>query len=148
MGIAGQLVTVEIGDDEHRGLNMAEGEPGKPLVAFQKDHIALDLAGEGGAFQKQGGDTFDLVAAFLIKYHLFAALGQHLGKHLHRGGLTVGAGDGDDLFRQAQPGENVRAELQCDGTGEAGAFAQQLAGDHQQLTNEYGKEFHICLLRN
>ena len=74
----------------------------------------------------QGGDALDLVGALLVVDHGLPRGPEDGGDHLHRGGLAVGAGDGDDVFRQLHPGEDVRTDLQGELAGHGAALAHQL----------------------
>ena len=111
MAVAGELVPVEVGDDELRGVEELEAELGVPLVTLQQQHVGLDLPAEGGVGQHQGGDALDLVGALLVVDHIFSICPEDGGDHLHRGGLAVGAGDGDDVGRQLHPAQDVRADF-------------------------------------
>ena len=66
MAVAGELVPIEVGDDELCGVEELEAEFGVPLVALQQQHVGLDLAAEGGVGQHQGGNALDLVGTLLV----------------------------------------------------------------------------------
>ena len=111
MAVAGELVPVEVGDDELRGVEELEAELGVPLVTLQQQHVSLDFTAKGGVGQHQGGDALDLVGAFLVVDHVLAVRPENGGDHLHGGGLAVAARDGDDVGRKLHPAQDVRADF-------------------------------------
>ena len=140
MAVAGELVPVEVGDDELRGVEVAEGVAGVALVALEKQHIRLDLAAQGGVGQEQGGDALHLVGALGVVDDGLPLRAEDGGDHLHRGGLSVGAGDGHDVGRQGQPCQDVRADLQCRLAGHGAALADEPAHGPAQLADDDGEK--------
>ena len=141
VAVSGELVTVEVGDDEVGGVEVAEGQPGIALVALQQEHVPPDLAGQGAPGEDQGGDALDLVGALLVVEDGPPVGAQNGGDHLHGGGLAVGAGDGDDVSGQLDPGENIRADLQGEFAGHGAALAHQLAHGTAEFTYQDGEKF-------
>ena len=135
MAVPGQLVPVQVGDDELRGVEVLEAVGGIPLVAFQQQHVGVDFAAKGGVGQNQGGNALHLVGALGVVDHVFALGTQDGGDHLHGGGLAVGAGDGDDVGRQLHPLQNVGADLQGKLAGHGAALADELAHEAAQLAD-------------
>ena len=95
VAVPGQLVPVEIGDDELRGVEVPEALSGIPLIGLDQQHVRPHPAGEVRVGQHQGGDALDLVGALLVVDHGLPRGPEDGGDHLHRGGLAVGAGDGE-----------------------------------------------------
>ena len=135
VAVPGQLVPVQVGDDKFRGVEILEAVGSVPLVAFQQQHICVDLPPQGGVGQDQGGDALHLIGAFGVVDHVLPLPPQHRGDHLHSGGLAVGAGDGDDVGRQLHPLQNVGADLQGELAGHRAALAHQLAYKSAQLAD-------------
>ena len=116
-----------------------EGAGGVALVGFNQEHVGLDLAPQGGVGQHQGGDALDLVGALLVVDNGFPVRPEDGGDHLHRGGLAVGAGDGDDVLWQLHPSENIRADLQGEFPRHGAALADELPHGPAQLADDDGK---------
>ena len=133
--VPGELVPVQVGDDKFRGVEILEAVGSVPLVAFQQQHICVDLPPQGGVGQDQGGDALHLIGAFGVVDHVLPLPPQHRGDHLHSGGLSVGTSDGDDMGRQLYPSQNVRADLQGELAGHRAALAHQLAYKPAQLAD-------------
>ncbi len=115
MAVPGQLVPVQVGNDELRGVEVFEAVGGIALVAFQQQHVGVDLPPQGGVGQDQCGDALYLIGAFGVVNDVLPLPPQHRGDHLHRGGLAVGAGNGDDMggscTRFRMSGQIFRANL-------------------------------------
>ena len=141
VAVPGELVPVEVGDDEVGGVEVAEGQPGIALVALQQQHVPPDLAGQGAPGEDQGGDALDLVGALLVVEDGPPVGAQNGGDHLHGGGLAVGAGDSDDQGGQLYPPQHVGADLQGVLAGEAAALPHQLADEAQQLADHDGEKY-------
>ena len=135
MAVAGQLVPVQVGDDKFRGVEILEAVGSVPLVAFQQQHVRVDLPPQGGVGQDQCGDALYLIGAFGVVNDVLPLPPQHRGDHLHRGGLAVGAGDGDDVGGQLHPPQNIRADFQGELAGHRAALAHQLAYKSAQLAD-------------
>ena len=135
MTVPGELVPVQVGDDKFRGVEILEAVGSVPLVAFQQQHICVDLPPQGGVGQDQGGDALHLIGAFRVVNDVFSLPAQHSGNHLHRGGLSVGTGDGDDVRRQLHPSEDVGADFQSKLAGHGTALAHQPAHKASQLAD-------------
>ena len=133
--VPGELVPVQVGDDKFRGVEILEAVGSVPLVAFQQQHVRVDLPPYGGVGQDQGGDALHLVGAFGVVNDILPLPPQHRGDHLHSGGLSVGTSDGDDMGRQLYPSQNVRADLQGELAGHRAALAHQLAYKSAQLAD-------------
>ena len=133
--VPGQLVPVQVGNDELRGVEVFEAVGGIALVTFQQQHVGVDFAPQSGVGQDQGGNALHLIGAFRVVNDVLALRAQHGGDHLHCGGLTVGAGNGDDMGRQLHPLQNVRADLQGKLAGHGAALAHQLAHKAAQLAD-------------
>ena len=133
--VPGELVPVQVGDDKFRGVEILEAVGGVPLIAFQQQHIRVDLASQGGVGQNQSRDTLHLIRTLGVVNDVLPLPPQHRGDHLHGGGLAVGAGDGDDVGRQLHPSQNVRADLQGELAGHRAALAHQLAYKSAQLAD-------------
>ena len=141
VAVPGQLIPVQVGDDELRGVEVPEALGGIPLVGLDQQHVRPHPAGEGRVGQDQRGDALDLVGALLVVDHGLAARPEDGGDHLHRGGLSVGAGDGDDMLGQLDTGQNVRADLQGEFAGHGAALAHQLAHGTAEFTYQDGEKF-------
>ena len=111
VAVPGQLVPVQVGHHELRGVEELEAVGGVALVGLDEQHVGPDPTAHGGVGQHQGGDALDLVGALFVVHHVLAVGPQDGGDHLHGGGLSVGAGDGNDVGRQLDPGQNVRADF-------------------------------------
>ena len=133
--VPGELVPVQVGDDKFRGVEILEAVGSVPLVAFQQQHVRVDLPPQGGVGQDQCGDALHLVGALGVVDHILALGTQDGGDHLHGGGLAVGAGDGDDVGRQLHPSQNVGADLQGELAGHRAALADELAHETAQLAD-------------
>ena len=133
--VPGELVPVQVGDDKFRGVEILEAVGSVPLVAFQQQHVRVDLPPQGGVGQDQCGDALHLVGALGVVDHILALGTQDGGDHLHGGGLAVGAGDGDDVGRQLHPLQNVGADLQGKLAGHGAALADELAHEAAQLAD-------------
>ena len=133
--VPGELVPVQVGDDKFRGVEILEAVGSVPLVAFQQQHVCVDLPPQGGVGQDQCGDALYLIGALGVVNDVLALGTQDGGDHLHGGGLAVGAGDGDDVGRQLYPSQNVRADLQGELAGHRAALAHQLAYKSAQLAD-------------
>ena len=112
MAVPGQLVPVEIGDDELRGVEVAEA-----LAAYRSSDSISSTSARTRPVRDAWVSTsvvtpLDLVGALFIVDHGFAPGPQDGGDHLHGGGFAVGAGDGDDVAGQLDPGEDIGADLQ------------------------------------
>ena len=140
MAVAGELVPVQVGDDEVGGVEPPKGVTGVALVALQQQHVSPHAARQGAVGQDQGGHALDLVGALGVVDHLPAAGAEDGGDHLHGGGLAVAAGDGDDVGGQLHPAQHVGAELQSVLAGEAAALAHQLADETQQSAYDDGEK--------
>ena len=138
VAVPGQLIPIQIGDDELRGVEVLEAVGGVPLVAFQQQHVGVDFAAKGGVGQDQGGNALHLVGALGVVDHVFPLGAQHRGDHLHGGCFAVGAGDSDDVGRQLYPLQNVGADFQGKLAGHGAALAHELAHEAAQLTDHDG----------
>ena len=136
--VAGQLVAVQVGDDEMGRVKPFEGVFGIALIALQQQHVPLHLALEVAAGQQQGGHALDLVGALLVVDDLPPVGLQNGGDHLHGGGLSVGAGHGNDPLRQLHPAQHVGAHPQGKLAGQRTALAQQSAHKAQYLAQHNG----------
>ena len=58
--VPGQLVPVQVGDDELRGVEVLEAVGGIPLVAFQKQHVGVDFAAQGLSLIHTSGVEFQI----------------------------------------------------------------------------------------
>ena len=140
VAVASQLVPIEVRDHELRGVEILEAAGGVPLVGLNEEHVRLDLPPQRGVGQHQGRDALNLVGALFIVDHALAVRPQNRGNHLHRGGLAVGAGDGDHPGWQRHPAQNIRAELQGVFPRQAATLAHQLACKPQQLARHNGQK--------
>lgn len=61
--------------------------------------------------QNQGGNTLDLIRAFLVVGEAFPCILQDAGDQLHGGGFAVAAGDGDNIGGHFDFTQNIRVEL-------------------------------------
>ena len=140
MPVPGELIPVQVGDDEVGGVEPPEGELGVPLVALQQEHVPPHPAPQGAAGQNQGGHPLDLVGALLVVHHLPPVLFQDLRNHLHGGGLAVGPGDGDDMGGQPHPAQHVGAQLQGVLPRQGAALAHQPPHKPQDLAHHNGQK--------
>ena len=140
VAVAGELVPVEVGDDEVGGVEPLEGKAGIALVALQQQHVPPHPAGERAAAQDEGGHALNLVGALLVVHHGLAACAEDGGNHLHGGGLSVAAGDGDDAAGQLHPAQHIRADFQGVLAGQAAALAHQLADEAEELADDNSQD--------
>ena len=138
MTVAGELVPVEVGNDEVGGVEPPEGEPGIPFVALQKEHVPPHFAAQRTAAENQRSDALDLVGPLRVVDNLLSAPAENGRDHLHSGGLAVAAGDGDDTGRQGDAAQNVRTDFQRELSGQGAALAHPLPDEAQQLTDNNG----------
>ena len=134
MAVAGELVPVEVGNDKVGGVEPLEAVAGVALVALQQQYVAAHLSAQSAVGEDKGGDALDLVGALGVDDNLFPRGAEDGGDHLHGGGFAVGAGDGDDLFGQLHPAQNVGTDLEGILSGQAAALAHQFAHKAEKFT--------------
>ena len=125
--VPGELVPVEVGDHKLGGMEVPEGMGGITLVGLDQQHVGLDPPAQGGVGQHQGNHALNLVGALFVVDHGPSVRPEDGGDHLHRGGLPVGPGNGDDMPRQLYAPENVRADFQGKLSRHGASLADELA---------------------
>ena len=140
MAVAGELVAAEVGDDEQRRAEIAEGVGSVALVRFEQQHIRQNASPQCGTAEDERCDALDLVGAFLIIDDAFSGGRQDGGDHLHGGGLAVGAGDGDNGFGQLHPRQHVGTDLQSQLAGQRATPPAQTADGAAEPTGEHSQK--------